>query len=141
MINWEMGVSDPLKGVNSGLASLGQSLQAQQALERQSKLDSMNMDLHGLEAQKARLTLADLQRKQNQDSQLQALLSNPQTIPATPAVSNVSQPSPSIQGLSGLRSLGQLGLGQGAPSPTMEDPMPAASSVGFPSMQPPLEPQ
>lgn len=70
-INWEMGVSDPLKGVNTGLANLGQALMQQKQMERQALNDAMARQLHDQQLQTGALTLADLQRKSRQDRELQ----------------------------------------------------------------------
>lgn len=55
-VNWDMATqTNPLQGINTGLASLGQALQQQRAQERQGRLDEMNLGLHNLQTQSAQM--------------------------------------------------------------------------------------
>jgi len=117
-INWEMGVSDPMKGINTGLASLTQGLQAQQERERQARLDAMAMELHNTQLQKEQIGLSDLTRQSQQADQLRTLLATPQT---TPAVSNVAPAQ--AAGLQDLPGMGQFMPRTPAPFPQQQVPL------------------
>lgn len=63
-INWEMGVTDPLRGVNQGLASLGQALQYQQKQGMLEEAQKRQNSLADLQMQQSRAAIADTEAKQ-----------------------------------------------------------------------------
>ncbi len=89
-INWEMGVSDPLKGVNAGLASLGQALQYQQQQERLAANDKRANSLADLQLQQGQMSLAKSNRDLTNQNDLQTLIRSQQgrTTPVTSQVPN-----------------------------------------------------
>ena len=110
-INWEMGVSNPLQGINQGLASLGQALQYSRQQARQSDQDKMAMSLHDLQMQKEQIALDEAKRGQDLQTGLRERLAGLQ--PTTKFVAEGALPQ--------LASLGQL-PGQ---TPVMSDANPS----------------
>lgn len=107
-INWEMGVTDPLKGVNTGLASLGQTLLQQKQLEQQQAQAAQQSRLSDLQLQSGQMDLQKKQLAAKNLADLQALQQSQKgrTVPVTSQV-----PNPDFQ----------AGVG------TMKDPNPAAA--------------
>lgn len=58
-INWEMGVSDPMRGMNQGLANLGQILQQSRAQDMQQERQRPAMELQSLQLAQAKQAAAD----------------------------------------------------------------------------------
>jgi len=63
-VNWELGVSNPMQGVNQGLASLGQALQYRQGMDRQMAQDTAANNLRSIQTKTAQVNLDDLLAEQ-----------------------------------------------------------------------------